>query len=226
MEIKMEDIKEELKKMLTKERYNHSLGAMKSAGELARIYNEDEESAKFAGLIHDIAKELIKEEIEKMLSKYNIELDLIEKNQIGLLHSKIGAELAREKFNASKKVQDAIKYHTTGNIKMDKFAKIIYLADKIEETRTYDEVEELRKLANQDLDAAILFVMNFTIQKSIKKQTLIHPDTIEMRNNLILKKMMEHPTRILSIYPYELLRFLKENSVKVLTNEENYIKID
>jgi len=185
----MEEIKQELEKILTKERYLHSLGAMKAAGELARIYGENEEEAKLAGLVHDIAKELSKKEIEKALEKYKIEPDLVEKNQISLLHSKLGAELAKEKFNVCEKVQNAIKYHTTGNIKMDKFAKIIYLADKIEENRSYPEVEDLRKIAKEDLDKAILVLMDFTIQKSIKKQTLIHPDTVETRNYLILEKM-------------------------------------
>ena len=68
---------------------------------------------------------------------------------------------------------------------MDTFAKIIYLADKIEETRTYEEVEELRTLAKGDLDRAILFTLDFTIQKSIRKKSLIHPDTINLRNKLL-----------------------------------------
>ena len=187
MKNKMEEIKQELKKFLTEKRYLHSLGTMKAAKELAKIYGEDEAAAELAGLVHDIAKELSKEEITEALKKYNIKPDPIEENQISLLHSKLGAELAKEKFRVCEKIQNAIKYHTTGNIKMDKFAKIIYLADKIEETRNYTDVEELRKLAKQDLDKAMLFMMDFTIQKSIKKQTLIHPDTIETRNALILR---------------------------------------
>jgi len=71
----MEEIKQELEKILTKERYLHSLGAMKAAGELARIYGENEEEAKLAGLVHDIAKELSKKEIEKALEKYKIEVE-------------------------------------------------------------------------------------------------------------------------------------------------------
>lgn len=187
VENKIELIKEKLQNILTEKRYIHSLGVMKSAKELAKIYGEDEELAEFAGLIHDIAKELSKEEIESILEKYNIKPDKIEENQVSLLHAKFGAMIAKTEFNANEKVQNAIKYHTTGNIKMDKFAKIIYLADKIEENRTYEEVETLRKLAKEDLDKAILFVLDFTIQKSIRKQTLIHPDTIELRNELILK---------------------------------------
>ena len=94
--------------------------------------------------------------------------------------------MQKKNFGASKKVQDAIRYHTTGNMEMDNFAKIIYLADKIEENRNYEEVETLRDMANQNLDSAILFVLDFTIQKSIKKQTLIHKNTVDLRNILLI----------------------------------------
>ncbi len=181
----IEEVKEMLKTRLTEKRYNHSLGAMKAAREIAKMYGEDEEEAEFAGLIHDIAKEFSKEEIENALEKYKIVPDEIEARQMGLLHAKLGAEVAKAEFGASEKVQNAIKYHTTGNIEMDTFAKIIYLADKIEETRTYEEVEELRTLAKGDLDRAILFTLDFTIQKSIRKKSLIHPDTINLRNKLL-----------------------------------------
>ena len=93
--------------------------------------------------------------------------------------------MAKEKYNADLQVQNAIAYHTTGNIKMDKFAKIIYLADKIEENREYDTVDYLRELTKEDMDKAVLFVLDFTIEKSIKKSGPIHPDTIDLRNYLL-----------------------------------------
>lgn len=185
--MQLEEIKEELKKRLTEKRYIHSLGTMKAAGELAKIYGEDEEEARFAGLLHDVAKEMPKEQIEEYLREHNIEADEIEKEQMGLLHAKIGASIAKEEFGASLKVQKAICYHTTGNKEMDTFAKIIYLADKLEENRTYDEVEELREIAKKDLDKAMLITLSFALQKSIKKEKMIHPDTILIRNHLLLK---------------------------------------
>lgn len=96
-----------------------------------------------------------------------------------------GSVMAKEKYDADIEVQNAIKYHTTGNVKMDKFAKIIYLADKIEENRSYDTVDYLRNLTKEDIDKAILFVLDFTIEKSIKNSGPIHPDTISLRNFLL-----------------------------------------
>lgn len=184
--IDIEDVKENLEKRLTEKRYSHSLGAMKAAKDLAKIYGENERMAELTGLIHDIAKEMSKEEIERYMRIHNIQIDEIEKNQMGLLHAKLGASIAKEEFGANEKIQNAIKYHTTGNTKMDTFAKIIYLADKIEENRTYEEVEALREIAKKDLDKAILFVLDFTVAKSIKTKKLIHPDSINLRNYLLI----------------------------------------
>ncbi len=183
--MELEKISEELKGILTEKRYIHSLGTMKKARELACVYEEDEEKAVFAGLIHDIAKEMSKEEILEYVKKNNIQMDEIEEKQLGLMHAKLGASIAKEKYNADEKVQKAILYHTTGNIKMDRFAKIIYLADKLEENRNYEGVEELREIAKVDLDKAILITIDFVLEKSIKLKRLIHPNTIELRNYII-----------------------------------------
>lgn len=207
----IEEAKRYLKKNLTEKRYKHSLGAMKAAKELAKTYGENENQAEFAGLIHDIAKELSKDEIELALKKYEIIPDEIEKEQISLLHSKLGAAIAKEKFNVSEKIQKAIEYHTTGNKNMDTFAKIIYLADKIEETRDYSEVESLRELAKKDLDKAILFVLDFTIQKSVRKGRLIHPATTDLRNYLLIKilhKSWQMPKNILK-YLSIMIKYVK-----------------
>lgn len=155
------------------------------ARELASIYGEDEKEASFTGILHDIAKEMNRDEILEYVKKHNIYVDEIEERQLGLLHGKIGASIAKERYNASRKVQQAITYHTTGNINMTKFDKIIYLADKIEENRTYDGVEELRKIAKENLDEAILINIDFVLEKSIKLRRLIHPDTIELRNKIL-----------------------------------------
>lgn len=185
----IEDIKNELKKRLSEERYKHSVGTMKSAGELAQRYGEDEEEAKLAGLIHDMAKELYREEMDKCIEKYNIEIDEIEKYQMPLLHAKIGAAIAKDEFGVSEKVQNAIKYHTTGNIEMDKFAKIVFIADKIEENRDYENVEIVRKFATENLDKTMMYILNSNIQKSILRNRTIHPNTTELRNKLIIERI-------------------------------------
>ena len=155
------------------------------AKELAKIYGEDEQEAELAGLIHDIAKELTRGEIEDYAKVHKIKIDEVEQKQIALMHAKLGASIAKARYKVNSKIQKAILYHTTGNRDMDTFSKIIYVADKIEENRQYDDVDYVRKLAKENLDEAILFIIDFNIQKAIKGKTLIHPDTIDLRNYLL-----------------------------------------
>ena len=64
------DILKWLKSNLTEERYQHSLGTAECAKELAKKFNEDENKAYAAGLLHDCAKCFDNEKL----------LDIIHKN--------------------------------------------------------------------------------------------------------------------------------------------------
>lgn len=187
---KIEQIKEDLRKNLSEKRYIHSLGVMKRAEELAKIYKVDVEKAKLAGLTHDIAKEMTEEESIQYIKEHNIEIDNIEKINKKLLHGKIGANIVKEKYGFSQELQNAILYHTTTDKNMDMLAKIIYVADKTEENRKSKEydIDYERKLANEDIDAAIIYILNENIIGIIKKEKLVHPKALETRNFLLIKR--------------------------------------
>lgn len=185
MEI-IENIQKELKEKLSEKRYEHSLGVMKKAGELAKIYKIDTDIAELTGLAHDIAKEMTKEEKLEYAKKHHIEIDEIEKSNIGLLHAKIGADIAKNKYGFNIEMQNAIKYHTVTNPDMDLLAKIIFVSDKIEENREYEGVQELRKLAEINIDECMLKILDYTIKENIDKGKLVHPNSILTRNRLLI----------------------------------------
>ena len=54
--MEFEKIKKDIQQILTKDRYEHSIGVSKKAEELARRYNQDVEKAKLVGIAHDIAR--------------------------------------------------------------------------------------------------------------------------------------------------------------------------
>lgn len=184
-------IDNDLKKVLSEKRYNHSTGAMKKAEELAKIYKIDVNKAKLVGLAHDIGKELSKEEMLEYARKNNIEVDSVEEVNVGLLHAKIGADICKKKYGFSQDMQNAIKYHTVGNENMDLLAKIIYVADKIEDGRTYNseekmkELQVVRDLATKDINKALVYEIDSSITYTIQKHKLIHPDSILTRNMLL-----------------------------------------
>ena len=184
----IEKIQEDLKETLSERRYEHSIGVMEMAGELAKIYGVDIETAKIAGLLHDNAKEIPDDGMLKYVEKNKIEINEFEKNNIKILHGKIGSDIAKKKYGISEQIQKAIEYHTTTNPNMDTLAKIVYVSDKVELTRKSEkyDIESERKLAKIDLDKALLLIINNTTKYLIDNNKMIALETIETRNKIIL----------------------------------------
>ena len=76
MEVK--EIKKKLKKSLDKQRYQHTLGVMYTAGCLAMANGYSIEKAMLAGLLHDCAKCLSTEKKIGLCVKKNIDITEVE----------------------------------------------------------------------------------------------------------------------------------------------------
>ena len=176
-----------VQEMLPEKRFIHSIDVASCAVKLSKIYNYDEEKCYIAGITHDCAKYLTKDEVEYYVNKYNIKLDELEVDNLALSHSLIGSYIAKYELDIEDEdIINAIKYHTTGKEEMTLLEKIIYMADLIEEGRNYPGVELLRELTySGKLDEALLLSFNNTIKLVLDRNQLVHPRTIEARNYII-----------------------------------------
>ena len=77
--------------------------------------------------------------------------------------------MAYADFGVSGEVRDAIRWHTTGKADMTLLEKIIYLADYIEPTRDFCDLTELRRLAFENLDGALLLGFTMAVEDLAKK---------------------------------------------------------
>lgn len=181
----IEFLKNELKKVVSEKRYNHSIGVMNTAKELARIYGVNEKKVEVAAILHDYTKNFSKDELEKIAMKYFSDevKDYIKITEI--LHGYVSAKILKDKFNIEdEEIYNAIKYHTTGRKNMSLIEKIIYISDAIEPQRDYPGVEDIRKLVKKDLNRGILLEANNKIRYLINSNLTIHINTVEMRNDL------------------------------------------
>lgn len=183
----LELINEKLNLMLPQDRINHSLNVADCAIKLSEIYNIDSNKAYIAGLVHDCAKYLQKDEMDEYINKYEIYLDELEDGNLALSHSVIGAFIAKYEFGIDdEEIIDAIKYHTTGREDMNLLEKIIYMADLIEDGRDFPIVDRLRELTyGKDIDKALLVSFDNTIKFVIDNNQLIHPRTVSARNYIM-----------------------------------------
>jgi len=103
------------------------------------------------------------------------------REQPELIHSFLGAEMARHDFDIEdEEILSAIRYHTTGRPNMSDLEKIIYLADFFEPSRKpFEGIETIRSLAYTDLNKAMDFALNHTIDYIGKKNRLVHPLSLE-----------------------------------------------
>ena len=176
-----ESIKKRLKKALNGERYSHSIGVSSTATALAKKYKVDENQAYIAGLLHDCAKNLNKEQMMQKCEDYDVELDEFEKANPVLIHAKVGARVAEIEYGIrDKEVISAIGWHTLGYVGMGLLEKIVLVADMIEPGRHYPGVENLRKIAFEDIDKALLECMNQTVSFNSAKGRDIHPNAYEI----------------------------------------------
>lgn len=154
-------MRKKLKKQLDTYRYRHTLGVMYTAAALAMCYGLDLEQAQTAGLLHDCAKCIPDDEKIALCQKNGIEMTPEERKSPYLLHAKLGALFAREKYDVTdEQILSAIRYHTTGKPAMSPLEQIIYLADYIEPMREKAaHLAEVRRLAFSSLDKAMYAVL-------------------------------------------------------------------
>ncbi len=176
-------MEEKLKNTLSERRYIHSIGVMESAVSLAERFGADVEKARLAGLLHDCAKEVNKDEAVRLCDELGIEIDDEKRLQKGLLHADLGAEFIKIEYDVfDEEIYNAIKYHTMGRCDMTMLDKIIYLADFIEPSRReFDGISRLKELCMEDLDEAMLFAINLSISFVLSKGKVLHKQTIATR---------------------------------------------
>lgn len=179
-------LKAALKTRIAHKRYEHSLRVCDEAVKLAIHYRADVERARVAGLMHDVCKGSEKMAMERYA-------DLIDRTDARFFtkqtrHAPLAALVLREEFGIDdQEILEAVTCHTTGRPDMSSLDMIVFIADAIEPGRNYPTVEKLRRLAYEDLDAAVLTSLSETLVHLVEKNAEIEPDTILARNSLIKK---------------------------------------
>lgn len=180
-----QQIQDKVQNRLSPKRYNHSLAVMQRCEELAKIYGADVEKARLVGVAHDIAKEMSEEDMIKFASENNIILDEIERNNMGIAHAKIGAEICKIEFGFTKEMVEAVANHTIGKPEMDILSQILFVSDATGLDRKWNDLQYARELSEQSLEEIIIYIIDRDIKENIERKRQIHPNSILLRNQLI-----------------------------------------
>lgn len=166
-------------------RWEHTLGVMQASVELAERYGADPVKAELAAILHDYAKYWPIDKMLQIILDEGLNPELLDYDK-QLWHAPVGAFVVKRDLGINdEEILDAVRYHTSGREQMTRLDKIVCLADYIEPGRDFPEVENIRELSKQSLEAGLIAGFDSTISFLISKGKKIYPLTIFTRNYLI-----------------------------------------
>ena len=168
-----------VKSLLKPNRVAHVLGCRDTAVAMAKRWGANETDAARAGLLHDITKALDGSLQLTLCNAYGIVLDDFSTRYPKTLHALTGSLVADRIFGENEAVVSAIASHTTGTGNMNTLEEIIYVADYMEPNRNFPGVEQLRRLAFEDLHGAMKLGLEMTLSMLQQQGSEVSPGSRE-----------------------------------------------
>lgn len=162
---------------MKKTRINHTYRTVKAAVRLAMRYGVDIDKTVTAAMLHDVGKYAD----EKTLEKNGVKVDKkVYSLPEAIVHAPIGAQIAKQYLGIKdKEIVDAIAEHTTGSPDMSALSKVIFLADYIEDGRSFENLDLIRKKAFESLDGGLIAALENTVDYLRRENMRIAPQTLE-----------------------------------------------
>ncbi len=176
-------------------RYAHVLRVARMAAALARAHGVDPRRARLAGLLHDLARLYSDERLLRECGERGMPIDAFERAHPVLLHARLGAELARERFGVDDAgVLSAIRTHTLAAGTMSPLDEVVYLADGLESGRDFPERAGLAALARRDLHEAMRGTLASSLAYLQRRGLPVAPQTSAAAATYGVIVPMEEPT--------------------------------
>ncbi len=199
----LDTIRDQMGRYISGKRLTHTLAVERECTALAGIFALDETDTlrlRKAALLHDITKQKDTDAQIALCERFGIAYSETDLAAPKVFHAMTGAALAAADFGEAvdAAVCDAIRYHTVGRAGMTLLEKLLFLADYIEDTRTFADCVTLRGIFYdglpsalparlRHLDAVLITAFDMTIRGLLEDGAVISPNTIAARNDLLLK---------------------------------------
>ena len=190
---------------MSEKRRTHTLAVEKMAMRLGAIYAPDKINIlRAAALLHDVTKEIKLDGQIALCEKYGIVVAEDDKLAPKTFHAKTAAKVIKDKFSmfADEDIVSSVRWHTTGREKMSICEKIIYLADYIDESRSFPDCIKLReyfwgadisKMTEDEkmshLRDTLILSYDMTIRSLLDENSPVAKDTFDARNELVCERL-------------------------------------
>ena len=160
---------------MKEKRFIHSCSVAHLAYQIAKRNQLDYSKAYIAGILHDVAKDIDKNESLALMKQYYP--DFVDIGAFSY-HQFLGEKVAKDDFGVvDEEILGAIKAHTTGKGNMNWLEKLIYAADKIDPNRGYDSSKLIQAMEN-GIDSGFLTVLKAN-QEFLSKKEINTPNRLD-----------------------------------------------
>lgn len=149
-----------MKGRVKESRYEHSMRTAEMTKELCLRYGVDADKGLFAGMAHDICKDLSDEDMIATASRDGLPVTELEKSNPFLLHGRAAAVFLREEFSVGdSEILEAVANHTLGLEGSCPLARLLFAADKIEPGRPQSTDDYRANLMKKGMNEMVLAVV-------------------------------------------------------------------
>lgn len=202
-EAALDALRQTLSTRMSDKRYRHTCGVERMVQRLCALYCPDlTPLLRAAALLHDVTKEESLEKQLQMCEEFGIMVSDADKRSPKTFHARTAAACIERDFSsfACPTVVEAVRWHTTGHADMTLGEQLLYLADYIDDTRTFPDCVTLRDMFWQakpeDMEAkaqlahlreVLITSFDMTIRGLLEDGAPIGMDTMSARNDLLLR---------------------------------------
>lgn len=203
----LDELRGAVSERMSPKRFRHTAEVEKMAEYLGSLYVPEEiPELRAAALLHDLTKEYTTEHNLKICAERDIPLDANAIYAPKTLHAITAAALIPERFPdfATDKIIGCVRWHTTGREGMTLCEKLIYLADYIDMSRTFEDCVRLREIFMEaqpekmseeqrlaHLRRVLITSFDMTVRGLLFDGLPVSTDTVSARNQLIREEISQ-----------------------------------
>lgn len=203
----LDELREELAGKMSPKRYRHTVEVERMAERLGALYVPEKIPVlRAAALLHDLTKEYSADRQLMICAQQSLTVSRCDLYAPKTFHARTAAALIPETYPAfaEEEVISCVRWHTTGRKGMSLCEQLIYLADYIDLSRTFEDCVTLRnfffdavpesmseKGRLTHLRETLILSFDMTVRALLSEGTPISVDTLEARNELICLRIDE-----------------------------------
>ena len=200
----LDELRMQVSSTMSPKRFRHTVAVEAMTERLCKLFcKELIMPMRAAALLHDVTKERSLEEQEALCRELGLTVTDADRLAPKTLHARTAAALIAIRYpNLNEPlIVNAVRWHTTGHSDMTLTEKLLYLADYIDDSRSFESCVILRRyfwgadperMNKEDrlalLRDTLILSYDMTMQDLLTDGKPISAETVDARNELLLER--------------------------------------